>query len=294
MSTFLQLLLSGLAVGGLYALVALGFTLIYKATRVFNFAVGNFVTIGAFICWSSAVQFHLPIGVSIAMGLAGGALVGWLCDRFALRPLIGQPILAVIVMTLGLSVLLGGISVLVWGGRPRLSPTFMPSGIISLGDVVIAKSLFISFLSAMVIVGILVFFFQRAKAGLAMRATAEDHEVAQAAGIRVKNVFTLIWVISGLCCAAGGILLGTVWRVDLMLSDFGLKVIPAVILGGLESIPGAVIGGLIIGVLEKLAAGYINPLVGGGIQTVFAYIIMLLVLVVKPYGLFGLERIERI
>lgn len=294
MSEFLQLLLSGLAVGGIYAMVALGFTLIYKATSIFNFAVGNFVTISAFTTWTAATQFHLPIGVSIVIGLAAGALVGWLFDRLALRRMIGQPQIALIAMTLGLMVFLTGISVLIWGGRPRSFSPFMPAGIISLGDIIIAKSLLISFVSAMVIVGILIFFFHRARAGLAMRATAEDQQVAQAAGIRVKSVFTQIWVIAGLCCGVGGVLLGTVWRVDLALSEFGLKVIPAVMIGGIESIPGAVIGGLMIGILEKLAAGYINPIVGGGIQTVFAYVIMLLFLVAKPYGLFGLKRIERI
>ena len=152
----------------------------------------------------------------------------------------------------------------------------------------------VAFIIAMAMVGIFALFFQRARLGLAMRATAEDHQVAQAAGIRVKNVFTMVWAIAGVVCAIGGFLLGNICQVDLLLAEYGLKVIPAVILGGLESVGGAVIGGLMIGVLEKLAAGYINPIVGGGIQTVFPYAIMILVLCVRPYGLFGLERIERI
>lgn len=294
MSEFLQLSMSGLAVGGVYALVAISFVLIYKATGLFNFAIGNFVAMGAFICWSAAVTFNLPMPVSILIGLLGGAIIGFLSDRFAFRPLIGQPILSTMIMTLALSSFLAGITVLLWGGLARSYPNYMPSGVIRLGDVTIGQDLTICFIVAMILLGIFAIFFQRTKAGLAMRATAENHQVAQAAGIRVKNIFTLIWVISGLVCAIGGILIGTISQIDLMLSDYALKVIPAVIIGGLESIPGAVVGGLAIGLLEKWASGYLNPLVGGGIQTVFAYIIMIIVLVIRPYGVFGLERIERI
>jgi len=281
-------------VGGIYAIVALGFTLIYKGTSVFNFAVGNLVTIAAFVCWTASAQFDLPIGISIVMGLGVSAFVGWLFDRVALRRMIGQQQITLIAMTLGLMVFLSGVSMLIWGGRLRAFPPFMPAGAVSFGDIVIAKDLVISFVAAMVVVAVLILFFQRARAGLAMRATAENHQVAQAAGIKVKNTFSHIWVIAGLCCGVAGVLLGTVWRVDLALGEYGLKVIPAVMIGGIESIPGAVIGGLLIGVLEKLAAGYINPMVGGGIQTVFAYIVMVLVLMVRPHGFFGLKRIERI
>lgn len=294
MNEFLQLIFGGIAAGSIYALIAIGFTLIFKATRIFNFAAGNFVTIAAFICWTAAVEWHLPMLISVILGMIGGALVGFLSYFLAIRPMIGQPVLSTIAMTLGLSILLGGVTVLVWGGVSRVYPPFMPNDTIRLGAIVIAEDVIITFLMAMLMLGVFFYLFQKTNVGLAMRVAAEEHQVAQAAGVRVKRVFAVIWTISGLVCAVGGILLGNITQVDLSLQEYGFKVIPAVILGGLESIPGAVVGGLAIGILEKLATGYINPFVGGGIQTVFAYVIMIIVMIFRPYGLFGLKTIERI
>jgi len=294
MDKFMGLLSNGLAVGGVYACVALGFTLIFKATRVFNFAVGNFVCIGAFLVWTCAVQFHLSMVVSILLGLVGGGALGFLCDRLFVRPMIGQDILSIIIMTLVLSFFLNGLAMLIWGSVPGVYPDYLPRGSLGIGGAAVGTDIIFCFVAALVIAGLIALYFERAKGSLAMRATAEDHQVAQAAGIRVKNISTLVWTVAGAVCAIGGLLLGTIRGIDMYLPEFGLKVVPAVLIGGLESISGAVAGGLIIGVLEKLASGYINPIVGGGIETCFAYIVMIIFIILKPHGLFGLKKIERL
>jgi len=294
MSTFLNLLANGLAVGGVYAVVALGFTLVFKATKVFNFAVGEFVCIGAFIVWSCAVQFHLPLSVSILIGIAGGGILGFLCERLFVRPMIGQPILSIIIMTLALSFFLNGAAILVWGGVPANYPSYMPKGSLEVAGAAVGKDILFCFVLTLIIGGAIAFYFERARGSIPMRAAAEDHQVAQAAGVRVRRISTMVWIVAGIVCAIGGVFLGTIRGVDMYLPEFGLKVVPAVLVGGLESIPGAIAGGLIIGVLEKLGSGYLNPLVGGGIETAIAYIVMIIFLIFKPYGLFGLRKIERL
>jgi branched-chain amino acid transport system permease protein len=294
MIRFIELFVSGITVGGVYALVALGFTLVFRATKIFNFAVGNFVAISGLACWTFVEQLHMPMAVGVLAGILAGALLGFLVDRVCLRPMIGQPVLSTTVMTLALTFVLSGLAVLVWGGVPKSYPTYMPTAAVEIVGSSIALDVLLCFAVAMAVTGIIALYFERAKGGLFIRATGEDHQVARSCGIRVKNVFTSAWVIGGVACAFGGILLGTIRGLDLSLPEFGLKVIPAVLIGGLESIPGAVLGGFIIGVLERLAGGYINPVVGGGFETAFAYIVMIVFLYIKPYGLFGLERIERV
>jgi branched-chain amino acid transport system permease protein len=294
MSTFLNLIANGLAVGGIYAVVALGFTLIFKATKVFNFAVGEFVCVGAFIIYSCTIQFHLPFGVSILIGIAGVGVLGYLCERLSVRPMIGQPILSIIIMTLALSFFLNGAAILVWGSVPASYPSYLPKGSWEVAGAAVGLDILVCFVATLIIGGAIAFYFERAKGSIPMRAAAEDHQVAQAAGVRVKKISTLVWVVAGLVCAVGGLFLGMIRGVDMYLPEFGLKVVPAVLVGGLESIPGAIVGGLIIGVLEKLGSGYVNPLVGGGIETAIAYIVMIIFLIFRPYGLFGLKKIERL
>jgi branched-chain amino acid transport system permease protein len=294
MSTLFNLLANGLAVGGIYAVVALGFTLIFKATKVFNFAVGEFLCIGAFIIYSCTVQFRLPLPVGILIGILGGGFLGFLCERLCVRPMIGQPILSIIIMTLALSFFLNGAAILVWGSMPASYPAYLPKGSFEVAGASVGKDIMFCFVGTLVIGAAIGFYFERAKGSIPMRAAAEDHQVAQAAGVRVKKISTLVWIVAGVVCAVGGLFLGTIRGVDMYLPEFGLKVVPAVLVGGLESIPGAIAGGLIIGVLEKLGSGYINPLVGGGIETAIAYIVMIIFLIFRPYGLFGLKKIERL
>ena len=290
MEAVLQYIATGLMVGGVYALIALGIVLVYKSTSVFNFAVGQLMMFGAFFCWTFIDQFGLPVWLSLLLSLVAGGGLGLLVERLTLRPLIGQPILSSVMMTLAVAYLLGGIAMAIWGAHQRPLPRFLPGEVLSVGGVVLSSDLLWSFFLAMAVFGLLVLFYQRTRIGLAMRATAEDHQVAQARGISVRSVFGLTWALAGIVAVAGGILLGYKLGVSQFLSLVGLKAFPAVLLGGLESIPGAIIGGLIVGVVENLAGGLIAP----WLMDVTPYIIVLVVLILRPEGLFGLRRIERI
>jgi len=294
MTVFLQLLLSGLMTGGVYALVALGFVLVWKATGIFNFAQGQILMVAAYIFWAMLVQLSLPLWTAFLVTLLCAASLGLVVERFALRPMIGQPLLAAMMVTLALIAVLEGLVTIIWGSRQEVLPDFFPREPVRLGSVMVSQQLLVAFAIAIGLFFIFVLFFQRSKLGLAMRATAEDHQVSRSLGIRVSRSFALAWVIACIVAAVGGILLGSINGVNMNLSFLGLKAFPVVILGGLDSIPGAVIAGLIVGMLEKLATGYIDPIVGGGFAEIFPFIVLLFVLLVRPYGLFGMKRIERI
>jgi branched-chain amino acid transport system permease protein len=292
MTEFLQYLINGFMAGGVYGLIALSIVLIYKSTRVFNFAVGDVMLLGAFVLWSLLAWLNLPIVPSILLALAIAFGIGLLIERLALRPLIGQPILAAIMATLALSIFLKGGMILIWGTSQVPYPTkIFPGTSATLGTVTLPLGLLWAFLLAMAAFGILVWFFQFTKMGLQMRATAEDHQLAQSTGISVKLVFGLTWAMALVVCALSGIALGDRLGLSVGMTPLlALKAFPAVFLGGLESIPGAIIGGLAIGILENLVGGLINP----NLMEITPYIILLLVLLFRAEGLFGLKRIERI
>jgi branched-chain amino acid transport system permease protein len=294
MAVFLQLLFSGLMTGGVYALVALGFVVVWKSTSVFNFAQGEILMVSAYICWALLVQVGLPLWATFIVTFVVAACLGLTVERFALRPMIGQPLLAAMMITLALIAVLDGLVTIIWGSRQEVLPDFFPRAPLHLGSVMISQQLLVAFIIAIGLFFAFVLFFRRSKFGLAMRATAEDHQVTRSMGIKVSNSFAMAWVVACIVAAVGGILLGSVNGVNMNLGFLGLKAFPVVILGGLDSIPGAIIAGLIVGILEKLATGYIDPFVGGGFAEIFPFIILLFVLLVRPYGLFGQERIERI
>lgn len=281
--------------GTIYGLVAMGFVLIYKSSKILNFAQGTMLMLLAYVSWSFFTQLHLPIIIAFSATLAIAVILALLVERFALRPLIGQPLLAIIMVTIALSALFEGIEYLVWESEHKVyEPAWLPENPVHLGPLVISQAEIYCFAIAVILVLGLSLFFKYTKRGLFMRAVAEDHQVAQAKGIRVHNVFAWAWIISAVVSAIGGMLLGSIVGISYAMSWVGLKVFPIVLLGGLESLPGAIIAGLIVGVLENIAGGYLDPLVGGGIKDIFPYIILIVVLLIKPYGLFGLERIERI
>ena len=292
MLLFLQFLANGFMVGGVYALLALGIVLIYKSTQVFNFAVGELVLFGGFICLSLVAWLNLPVWLSIPLALAIAVGIGFLIERLAFRPLIGQPILASIMATLALSLLLKGIMLFVWGASTIAFPCKMlPGSPVSVGPITFSNELLWAFLIFLIVFLLLSVFFQKTKMGLFMRATAESHQIAQSTGISVKFIFGTTWGIAAMIAGMAGILLGS--RLGLGVGSTPLvafKAFPAVIFGGLESIPGAIIGGLIVGILENLAGGLIDPV----IAEITPYVVLLIVLIFKPEGLFGLKRIERI
>ncbi|PZA06453.1 MULTISPECIES: branched-chain amino acid ABC transporter permease [unclassified Meiothermus] len=297
MRDFLQLLVSGVAVGSIYALAALGFVLIYKSSRVINFAHGQFIAIGAFAAYALATWARLPFWLAALLAILVTAGLGFAVERVFLKRMVGQPIISVIMVTIGLASVLDGLMYLTPFGSGNFSyPPFLPSGGISLGGVSLpyTQLLAIGFAAAFLL--LFTWFFQRSILGVSMRAVADDQMASMSLGVSVERVFALAWAVAGLTAAAAGIVVGTVSGLNQGgLIGIGLAVFPAAILGGLDSVPGAVVGGVVIGVLQQLAAGYLNRFVpGGGTEYVLPFVVLLVMLWFRPYGLFGLEEIERV
>ncbi|MBX6373636.1 MAG: branched-chain amino acid ABC transporter permease [Acetobacteraceae bacterium] len=291
----LQLLLNGLIVGALYGVVAMSFVLIYKASQVVNFAQGEFLLVGAWVCWWLLTAWQLPFWLGFLVTLAFMTLFGILLQVVVLRPLIGEPVISVIMITIGLSIFFQALMKWMFGvfAQP-FPPVFAVERVRVLGLEVQSVYLFSLAISVAIMLGFW-WFFTYSKHGLAMRATAFDQQVAASLGVSVPRVFAMSWAISAVVSAVAGVVVGVVNGVSSALSFYGIKVFPAVILGGLDSIVGAVLGGLIVGVLENLAqwldAEWLN---WGNMYQVAPFYAMILILLIKPYGLFGTETIERV
>ncbi len=295
MTFFLQLTVTGLALGMVYALIAIGFVIILKCSNAFNIAQGHFVMIGGYLGYTFLVTFGLPIWATLIMAVVTATIMGLLIERLALRPLVGQPELAVIMMTIALATVLEGLATLIWGGEYKTYHGLLPTLTLKLGKISVPPESLIGLLVSLVAVTLLLLLFRYTKIGLAMRATAEDLQVVQSFGIKATTVYAVSWVISSVVGVIGGILLGGVSGVMIPLAEIGLKAFAVVLLGGVNSIGGAIVGGIILGVSENIAAGYLDPLLpGGGLAQIFPFVVMLMVLIFKPHGLFGLVRIERI
>ncbi|MGE5635873.1 MAG: branched-chain amino acid ABC transporter permease [Nocardioidaceae bacterium] len=290
METFVQLTVNGLSNGAILALAALGFVLIYKASGVINFAQGYFLLIGAYVLWAAIVDLGLHWTFAVLMALAVAVALGVAVERFVLRPLVGQPVISVIMVTIGLAQILGALVQLIWGTEPKPFPDFIPSDTVELAGATVSENrLWAVALAALALVGFALF-FRRSRDGVAMRAVADDQQAALVMGISVRRTFALAWALAGASAVVGGMLVANLVGVSERVSGFGLLVFPVVILGGLDSVPGAVVGGAIIGLLASYTGGY----VGGGLQTVIPYVALVLILLLKPYGLFGQVRIERV
>lgn len=289
---FMQFFLSGLSMGSIYSLVALGFVLIYKSTSILNLAQGEFLMVGAYICLSMTIDFGLNFYASFAITMVFSVGLGMAVERLILRPLIGEPIISVIMVTLGLTYVLRGLVIMIWGNDIRQFNVF-PESPLDLWGVKLSYLYLWSMGVSFFLLTFFALFFKYARTGIFMRAVADHQTAAQSMGISVKRIFAISWCIAAVVSSIGGILVGNIAGVGVDLSYIGLKVLPAVIFGGLDSILGAIIGGLIVGVLEFLSAGYLDPYIPA-INEVFPFIILVLVLMVKPYGLFGTEEIERV
>jgi branched-chain amino acid transport system permease protein len=296
MDFFLQLLISGFALGMVYALIAIGFVIILKCSQAFNIAQGHFVMIGGYLGFTFLITFGLPVWAALLAAIATGIVMGLLIERLTLRPLLGQPVLAVIMMTIALGFcIFEGLANLIWGGESLTYYGVLPALSLQIGGISLPPETSIGMLVSIVAVAILMIFFRYTKTGLVMMATAEDEQVVQSAGIRVTTVYALSWVIACVVGVIGGIILGGVSGVTIPLAEVGLKALAVVLLGGVNSIGGAIVAGIILGVLENVAAGYLDPLLPvGGLANVFPFIVMIIVLIFRPYGLFGLVKIERI
>ncbi|WP_018111785.1 branched-chain amino acid ABC transporter permease [Thermus igniterrae] len=297
MSFLLELLVSGVVLGLIYGLVALGFVLIYKASRVVNFAQGELLAMGAFSAHFFLVVLKLPVVLAFLLALGFTALVGYLLERVFLKRLVGQPIISVIMATIGLAFFLDGLLHLTpYGAGSYGYPTFLPEGGVAFLGARISYAQLLALFLTLAFLFLFSWFFQRSTLGVAMRSVADDQMAAMSLGVSVAKVFALAWAAAGLAAAAGGVMVGTISGLNFDgLVHIGLRVFPVVILGGLDSIPGAVVAGILIGVLENLAAGFLDPYIpGGGTRDVFPFLALLLVLWFKPHGLFGTEEIERV
>ncbi|MGD0657073.1 MAG: branched-chain amino acid ABC transporter permease [Syntrophorhabdales bacterium] len=292
---FLQLVVTGLSLGMIYALVAIGFVIIVKCSNAFNIAQGHFVLIGGYLGYTFLVVFHLPLWAALILAIGAAALMGLAIERLAVRPLIGQSELAVIMMTIALATVLEGLATLIWGGEYKTYHGVLPTLTLKLGQISVPPESLIGLMVSVVAVAVLMFVFRYTKIGLAMRATAEDLQVVQSLGIKATTVYAVSWVIASIVGVVGGILLGGVSGVMIPLAEIGLKAFAVVLLGGANSVGGAIVAGIMLGVLENVAAGYLDPLLpGGGFAQIFPFVVMIIVLIFRPNGLFGLARIERI
>lgn len=291
----LVLVTNGVMIGLMYALIALGFVLVYKATDAINFAQGEFVMFAGFIAAAGASVAGLPFVLCALLAIGAMAAFGFGLERIALRPLIGRPVVAVIMATIGVGAMLRGFANLAFGAGTRAIPMPIEDELIFLGPVMLSPLQLVGAGISLAFLAIFTCFFLKSRVGVAMRAVADSQQVAMAMGINVQRYFALAWAMAGVVSALGGVVWGSMLGVDNQLAVVGLKVFPVVILGGLDSVAGAVLGGLIVGVIENLAAGYLDPYVGGGTKDFAPYILlMILVLMIRPYGIFGRRLIERV
>jgi branched-chain amino acid transport system permease protein len=295
MEFLLQLVLNGVVIGSIYALVGLGFVIIYKSSSILNFAQGEFLMLGAYVCLAAFTGANIPFALAFVLTLVFSAVLGVLMERILLRPMIGEPVISVIMLTLGLASVLRAIVQGIWGTDIRPYPDLFPSTPVMVGPLPVSQGYLYSIGMVVVLLLLLSLFFKYSRYGIAMRATAFSQQVALSMGISVKHMFALAWSIAVAVSAVGGVLLGGIrGGIDGAFALFGLKVIPVVILGGLDSVLGAIVGGLVMGVLENLAGGYLDPVFGGGVKEVAPFIALVAILTIRPYGLFGKVKIERV
>jgi branched-chain amino acid transport system permease protein len=290
----LVLITNGVMIGLMYTLIALGFVLVYKATDAINFAQGEFVMFAGFIAAAGAYFAGLPFWICALLALAGMTAFGFGLERVVLRPLIGRPVVAVIMATIGVAALLRGFATLIFGAGTRAIVMPIDEEPLFVGPVMLPPVQLVGAGVSLVFLAVFTWFFLWSRMGIAMRAVADSQQVAMAMGINVPRYFGLAWAMAGIVSALAGVVWGAMLGVDNQLALVGLKVFPVVILGGLDSVIGAVVGGLVVGVVENLAAGYLDPYVGGGTKDFAPYVLMIAVLMIRPEGIFGRRRIERV
>jgi len=294
---FIEVLAGGLLAGVMYSLVALGFVLIYKASGVFNFAQGAMVFFAA-LTFVSLLERGINVWLALVITLAVMVVLGLAIEKVVLRPLVNQPPITLFMATIGLTFVLEGLSQLVWGSQPHGLELGIPDvpmeWLSQKTNINISQFDLFAAGVAGILVAVLAVFFQKTRIGRALRAVADDHQAALAVGIPLKQIWGIVWAVAGFVALVAGLMWGVRNGVQYALTFVALKALPVLILGGFESIAGAIIGGLIIGASEKLAEVYLGPFVGGGIESWFAYVIALLFLLVRPQGLFGEKIIERV
>ena len=293
LSFVVEVTLGGLLTGVMYSLVALGFVLIYKASGVFNYAQGSMVLFAA-LSFVGLLELDVPIWLAVLLTVAIMVALAYLVERLVLRPLVNQEQITLFMATIGISFFLDGFGQEVWGSDVHTLNIGIPQNPIFLGDVLINQFDLIAAAVAGSLVAALALFFQYTRVGRALRAVADDHQAAMSVGIPLKSIWVVVWSAAGIVALVAGIMWGSKLGVQFSVALVALKALPVLILGGFTSIPGAIVGGLIIGAGEKLSEVFLGPMLGGGIETWFAYMLAMLVLLVRPQGLFGERIIERV
>lgn len=282
--------LAGLGSGGLYALAGLAFVLIYKATKVVNLAIGEMLMMGAYFFFAAASGLGWPIWLGIAVAVVASGLLGGVIERLLIRPMLGESPISVFMITVGLSSILIGLVELVWGADQLRLPAFMPSRPVLIGDALVSPKIFYGFLIAAALIATVLAAFRLWRGGVALRATASDQAAAYAMGIDVPRVYSLAWVLAAAVAAVAGIIVGSISSLSPTMGIFGLSVLVVVIVGGLDSVLGALVGGVLVGLAEAWSGFYL----GGEYETLTTFSLLVLVLMVRPYGLFGTHEIERL
>ena len=294
MDTLAQASMSGIALGCVYALVALGFVLIYKATEVINFAQGELMMVGAYIYFSLVTSLEMAPLAAFIITLVLAGLLGALIERAVLQPLVDEPAFTLVMVTIGLATVLRAITGMIWSHDTHAFPSPIPQGALRLGQLSISSTDLWTLGVTAALSLFLFLFFRYTRLGTAMRAVAQNRYAAQLMGISAERIFTLTWALAAAVGAVGGILLADISYLHTNMGFIGLRAFPAVVLGGLESIPGALLGGLLIGLIESLAGVYLDPILGGGTREVVAFVVLLMVLLVRPTGFFGAPIEKRV
>lgn len=291
---FLNYALNGALLGLLYALVAMGFVVIYRASKVFNMATGEMLVLGAFLVWWAVASrgMHPALGIGAALAIA--VLVGLGIERLFFRRLIGESVFSMIMVTIGLLILTRGLVLVIWGPQERAFPALIALEPLIFGEMIVPRSLAVGGVVAVVFALGLHWFFNRSRTGLAMSAVAEDHQIALAMGISVRRSIAFAWALGGMLSVISSIVYLSGKSLTFLSSEIGFASLPVALLAGLESIRGLLLAGLIVGVVQGLTSAYIDPLIGGNAASVVPYVFMLVVLAVRPNGMFGWKRIERV
>lgn len=295
MDEAINYLIIGAANGFIYSMIAVGFVLIFKCSKIFNFAQPEMTILGAYLVYGVTVNLKFPFVLGILITLAVVIILALIIERVLLRPLIGQPILSIIILTLAMGSFIRGCIILIWGTEWLKLPPFFPEGGVAIGTITTLSyaHIFFFFVSSLLII-FLGLYYSHSRGGLAMRVAADDTVVARLLGVKVTRVLAMSWIIASLVGAVGGILLTSVTGIHYSAVEIGFKAMTVALVGGLESLAGIIIVGPLLGIIETLAAGYLDSLVGGGISEVTAYLVLMIVIIFRPHGIFGWEIIERV
>ena len=294
MTELLQFTVTGIAVGLVYSLIALGFVMVWKSSGVANLAIGQMLLLFAWFAYSMLAQKGIPFWLAFILVLVFSLVVGWIIERVILRPLIAQPILSLITVTLGVAFVIQGLVSIIWPQGIAALPRLFPQNPIHIGSAVVSQEYLWAAVISLALFATLSFYFKYNRTGIVMRATADDQKAVQACGIAVTKIFSRAWMLASALAAIGGVLMASIGGITFGLVDTGMRAFSVVILGGLDSFFGAMVAGPIIGLAQMVGGGYLTPLTWPGVNDVIPFIIIIIVMFIKPYGLFGEERIERI